>query len=178
MSQPSPPEILLFDRIATPLGEMFAVCDTQGRLRALEWEDCEERMHRLLRLHYGDEGRGFEHVEKSIPATIGEGLAAYFAGNLSALDAIPVMTGGTAFQRKLWGALRAIPPGRTLTYTLMAARLGQARAGRAVVSASGANPVAIVVPCHRLIGSDAAETGYAGGPQRKRWLLEHEGAAV
>ncbi len=176
MPQPSPLEVLLFDRLTTPLGEMFAVCDTQGRLRALDWVDCEERMHRLLRLHYGDEGRGFEHGEQAMPETIKAALTAYFAGELSALDAIPVMTGGTAFQRKLWGALRAIPPGRTLSYTLMAARLGQARAGRAVGSACGANPVAIVVPCHRLISSDAALTGYAGGLQRKRWLLAHEGA--
>jgi len=178
MSSTIRPDVLLFDRITTPLGDMHAVCDAEGHLRALEWTDCEDRLHRLLSLQYGEEGRGFKHVERALPTAIADALARYFAGELDALSMIPVMTGGTAFQQKLWGALRALPAGRTLTYALMAARLGQARAARAVGAANGANPVAVVVPCHRLLGADGALTGYAGGIERKRWLLVHEGVKV
>lgn len=107
---------------------------------------------------------------------IGGRIEAYFAGDVRALDAIPVSPGGTEFQRTVWRALRSIPAGSTRSYAELAAAIGRPTAPRAVGLANARNPVAIVIPCHRLVGSDAALTGYAGGLERKRWLLRHEGA--
>ncbi len=107
-------------------------------------------------------------------AAVRDGLAAYFAGELAALKAIPWMIGGTAFQRQMWNALVEIPPGQATTYARLAERLGRPTAVRAVGAANSANPIAIVVPCHRVIGADGSLTGYGGGVERKRWLLAHE----
>ena len=85
--------------------------------------------------------------------------------------------GGTDFQRSVWDALRTIPAGETLSYAALAERVGRPTAVRAVGLANGTNPIAVIVPCHRVIGSDSSLTGYGGGLDRKRWLLEHEGAA-
>lgn len=101
-------------------------------------------------------------------------LAAYFEGDLTALDGIERAAGGTPFQRAVWSALREIPAGETLSYGALAARVQSPRAVRAVGLANGANPIGIVVPCHRVIGADGAFTGYGGGLERKRWLLAHE----
>jgi O-6-methylguanine DNA methyltransferase len=100
----------------------------------------------------------------------------YFGGELDALEAVAVDTGGPEFHRRVWGALRGIPVGATTTYGALARQLGKPTASRAVGTANGANPVAIVVPCHRVIGANGALTGYAGGLEMKRWLLEHEAA--
>jgi len=102
-------------------------------------------------------------------------LDAYFAGDLTAIDDVPVATNGTPFQRTVWAALRRIPAGTTTSYGALAASIGYPSAMRAVGLANGANPVAIIVPCHRVIGADHSLTGYGGGLPRKRWLLEHEG---
>ena len=103
-------------------------------------------------------------------------LAAWLAGDLGALDAVPVSAAGSDFQREVWGLLRAIPAGETRTYLDLAQALGRPTATRAVARANATNPVAVLVPCHRVIGSDGALRGYAGGLHRKRWLLAHEGA--
>lgn len=105
-----------------------------------------------------------------------DALRAYFAGDLRALDHLPVAAPGTEFQRECWRALRAIPPGTTTTYAALAESIGRPEAVRAVGAANGANPIAIVVPCHRVIGADGRLVGYAGGLERKRALLHHEGA--
>ena len=168
------PELLLLDRIGSPIGTTLLVTDERGLLRALDFEDYEPRMHRLLRLHYG----AAIPVPGRAPGAIRDGLSAYFAGDLSALDPIAVATAGTAFQREVWAALRRIPAGQTLSYGGLATRLGRPKAMRAVGMANGANPIGIVVPCHRVIGADASLTGYGGGIARKRWLLEHEGVRL
>ena len=160
------------DRIASPLGTLLVACDDAGRLRALDFHDYEARMQRLLRVHYGE--RGFELVTGRAPAAVADALAAFFAGALHALDALAVRTGGTPFQRQVWSALRRIPSGSTQSYGEVARAIGKPGASRAVGLANGANPIAIVVPCHRVIGADGSLTGYAGGIERKRWLLEHE----
>ena len=98
----------------------------------------------------------------------------YFAGDLEAIDNIPVQTAGTAFQRSVWNELRRIPTGAPVSYGKLAQRIARPKAVRAVGLANGANPIGIVVPCHRVIGSDGSLTGYGGGLERKRWLLEHE----
>jgi len=112
------------------------------------------------------------------PAGVSGRLAAYFAGDLGALDAIAVDSGGTPFQRRVWAALRTIPPGETVSYQTLARRIGAPTAVRAVGAANRTNPVGIVVPCHRVIGADGSLTGYAGGIERKRWLLTHERAGT
>lgn len=102
-------------------------------------------------------------------------LAAYFAGALREFD-LPLAPEGTAFQRRVWDALRAIPYGVTMSYRDVARRIGDPRATRAVGAANGRNPIVIILPCHRVVGADGSLTGYGGGMARKRWLLEHEGA--
>jgi methylated-DNA-[protein]-cysteine S-methyltransferase len=103
-------------------------------------------------------------------------LRAYFDGDLDALAKIPVAPEGTAFQLRVWEELRRIPVGSTWSYRQLAESIGRPAAVRAVGLANGRNPVAIVVPCHRVIGADGTLVGYGGGLPRKRWLLEHEGA--
>ena len=93
------------------------------------------------------------------------------------LAGIEWRTAGTPFQRRVWTGLTTIPPGETLSYGALAAKLGCPRSVRAVGTANGANPISVVVPCHRVIGADGSLTGYGGGLERKRWLLNHEGAA-
>ena len=100
-------------------------------------------------------------------------LADYFAGRRLGFD-LPLAPVGTAFQQKVWSALREIPYGRTTTYGEIATGLGQPTASRAVGLANGRNPIAVIVPCHRVIGADGSLTGFGGGIPRKRWLLEHE----
>ncbi len=165
-----PPERLSLDRLATPVGEALLLTDAAGRLRALDFFDYAPRMHRLVRLHYGD----LAPVPGAAPAAVKRELEAYFAGDGSALSRIAWATGGTDFQRAVWRALTEIPFGATWTYGALAARIGRPTAVRAVGLANGANPVAIVVPCHRVIGANGSLTGYGGGLERKRWLLEHE----
>ena len=168
------PEVLTLSVLASPIGEIDVVVDAQGRLRVLEFHDQPQRLARALRLHHRDQA-----VEPgAASAAVRDGLAAYFAGELAALKAIPWTIGGTAFQRQMWNALAEIPLGETTTYARLAERLGRPAAVRAVGAANGANPIAVVVPCHRVIGSGGALTGYGGGVERKRWLLAHEGAHV
>lgn len=164
------PDALTLSRLASPIGDLDAVTDAAGRLRVLEFADKPQRLARALKRHAG------ARVEAgTTPAAVAQALEAYFAGELAALATAPLAIGGTAFQHTVWTALVAIPAGRTDTYAGLAQALGRPAATRAVGAANGANPLAIVVPCHRLIGADGALTGYGGGVERKRWLLAHEG---
>ena len=169
-----PPTRLTLDRLPSPIGEILLVTDETGAVRALDFHDYAPRMTRLLRLHYGEQPLD----ERPAPAGIRSDLSAYFEGELAALTAIPWATGGTAFQRRVWTALTAIAPGQTSTYAALAAQIGRPTSVRAVGAANSANPVAILVPCHRLIGARGALTGYAGGLERKAWLLRHEGVEL
>ena len=168
----APPEALTLDRVATPVGEVLLVTDADGAVRALDFADYEARMMRLLGRH----SPGFTLGEGRAPDIVRLAVEAYFAGDVRALDRITVKTGGTEFQRTVWAALRAIPPGETRSYGQLAAAIGSPRAVRAAGLANGQNPVAVIVPCHRVIGANGNLTGYAGGLERKRWLLAHEGA--
>jgi methylated-DNA-[protein]-cysteine S-methyltransferase len=105
---------------------------------------------------------------------IAAALAAYFDGDLQAIDALEVDPRGTGFQRRVWDALRTIPAGTTWSYAELARVVGQPTATRAVGAANGRNPIALVVPCHRVIASDGTLGGYGGGLEMKRWLLRHE----
>jgi methylated-DNA-[protein]-cysteine S-methyltransferase len=162
----------LIDRLNTPIGELLIVADHDGNLRAIDWTDYERRMLRLLRLHYGDNEFRLESAHN--PNGLKKAIAGYFAGDLEAIDSLPVQTAGTPFQREVWRALRQIKCGTTMSYAKLAERIGRPSAVRAVGLANGSNPVGVVVPCHRVIGSNGALVGYGGGIERKRWLLEHE----
>jgi methylated-DNA-[protein]-cysteine S-methyltransferase len=161
---------LQFDRIASPIGTILLVVDN-GQVCALDYEDYQQRMTALLRKHYGS----FHLLDTSNPYGFSSKIQAYFAGDYTALDTIPVNTGGTDFQRTVWSTLRSIPAGTTMTYGTLAAKLGKPAASRAVGATNALNPVAIILPCHRVIGANSSLTGYAGGLARKQWLLQHEG---
>ena len=168
------PEALILDRVATPVGEVLLVTDGEGAVRALDFADYEARMTRLLGRH----APGAAVVEGRAPETVRRAVEAWFGGDLTALDGLTVRTGGTEFQRTVWKALRAIPAGETRTCGQLAAAIGSPKAVRAAGLANGQNPVAVIVPCHRVIGANGTLTGYAGGLERKRWLLTHEGVVA
>ncbi len=162
------------DRLATPIGELIVIADRQGRLRTIDWTDHEVRMKRLLDRHYG-KGR-YTLTPKRDPGGLTSAMRRYFKGDIGVLKDLPVATAGTPFQRSVWKALRRIKDGTTISYAELARRVGHPKAVRAAGLANGQNPISIVVPCHRVIGSDGSLTGYGGGLSRKKWLLEHEGA--
>src|SRR5579883_3536579 len=170
----TPPGSLGLDRLETPIGVALLVSDEHDVLCALDWEDHEPRMRQLLRLQHGV----IDLVERPAPGGIRSALSAYFDGELAALAEIKWRLGGTPFQRRVWSALIGIPPGTTMSYGALATSLGSPRAMRAVGHANGANPLSVVIPCHRLIGADGALVKYGGGLHRKRWLLQHEGVVL
>jgi methylated-DNA-[protein]-cysteine S-methyltransferase len=160
------------EALATPIGPMLLLTDAEDNVRSLDWEDHADRLHLLLRRQYG----AVRLEPKAGVSAARLGLEAYFAGALEAIVEVPVAMAGTSFQRSVWAALRTIRCGETTSYGRLAAMLGRPKAMRAVGMANGSNPVSIIVPCHRVIGADSSLTGYGGGVERKRWLLQHEGA--
>ncbi len=162
---------LLVEYIPSPIGTIVIVVDGD-RLCSLDFEDYAERMMRLLKRRYAE----VQLTRADDPHGFGTRIRDYFAGEYESLATIPVHTGGTPFQQQVWTALREIPAGETVTYSQLAARIGRPSAARAVGMAISLNPVAIVLPCHRVIGCNASLSGYAGGVERKRWLLRHEHA--
>jgi methylated-DNA-[protein]-cysteine S-methyltransferase len=164
---------LLVDFVESPIGKIMIVVD-EGRMCALDFEDFEERMMKLLKRRYKD----FQLRQTDNPYGFSKHLKDYLDGDYQSLDAIPVSTGGTPFQQEVWSALREIPSGHTFTYSQLAQKIGKPKAVRAVGMTNSLNPIAIVVPCHRVVGANASLTGYAGGLERKHWLLRHEGARL
>jgi methylated-DNA-[protein]-cysteine S-methyltransferase len=165
---------LLIDHLDTPIGELAIVADDGGNLRAADWTptDGDTRLRRYFERRYGIHGLQLEPAGD--PNGLTSALRSYFAGDFKAIDALPVNAAGSPFQCEVWRALREIPCGTTISYARLARQIGRPTAVRAVGLANGSNPVPIVVPCHRVIGSDGSLTGYGGGIDRKRWLLEHE----
>jgi methylated-DNA-[protein]-cysteine S-methyltransferase len=161
---------LFSDYIDSPVGTVVIVVDGE-EMCSLDFTATEQRMLALLRRRYGQ----FRLVPTINPCGFSDLVRGYFLSNYHCLDAIPVNTGGTPFQRQVWSALRTIPPGTTTTYGRLAAQLEKPTAYRAVGAANALNPVALVLPCHRVIGADSSLTGYAGGLACKQWLLQHEG---
>ncbi len=159
---------LLAEWIDTPLGGMIAVTDPQ-HLHLLEFTDRKGLAAELRRLSAGAGGRiglGRTPVTDATEAQLGR----YFAAESGAFD-LPLRLHGTPFLREVWRALQTIPPGETVSYGALAARIGRPTAARAVARANGANQIAIVIPCHRVIGADGTLTGYAGGLWRKQALI-------
>lgn len=170
---------LFLSRLPSPLGELLLVTDEQQCVRALDFADHRARLQRTLRAHDAN----LRPVEAAAPAAIASALASYFDGELPAFHgrvACGLQGQGpdAGLQLEVWAALRDIPVGTTTTYGKLAKQLGYTdpRAAIAIGAANAANPIAIIVPCHRVIASNGELKGYAWGMHRKRWLLEHEGA--
>ncbi len=161
---------LVQDRVETPIGTVVLVAE-EGALRLLEFDDGPHFGYYMKR-QFG----GAEIAHETNPGGLSDAVRAYMAGDLGAIDKLEARPRGTAFQERVWAELRKIPAGRTITYRELAERAGRPAAIRAAGAANGQNPVAVVVPCHRVIGADGTLTGYGGGLDRKKWLLEHEGA--
>jgi methylated-DNA-[protein]-cysteine S-methyltransferase len=160
------PRLVAQARIDTPLGPMTAAATAAG-LAGL-WFDGQAH-------HPGSLDVPVDPKQRWLVAAA-RALAAYFAGK--PVPAITVDLHGTPFQRAVWRSLRELPPGRTTSYAAIAAQAGAPAAVRAAGAAIGRNPVSVLVPCHRVLGRDGSLTGYAGGLDRKRALLRHEGVAV
>jgi methylated-DNA-[protein]-cysteine S-methyltransferase len=158
-------------RVNSPIGEMVLLTDADGSVRVLEFADHADRTRTLLNRCYGQDGWQLIASARLEPAA--DAIDRYFRGDLTAIDGVATATVGTVFQRSVWAALRTVPAGETWSYRELAGALGHPSA-RAVGTANGANPISIIVPCHRIIGSSGALTGYGGGIERKRWLLDHE----
>ena len=164
-------KILLRTSIQTPLGPMIAMASEDG-LSLLEFHDRPALLAEVeeLEKRYG---YSIEPGRNAVLEQIEAELAGYFAGTLTGFDT-PLVLPGMAFQRQIWSTLQAIPYGETRTYGGIARNLGRPGSSRAVGAANGQNRVAIVVPCHRVIGADGSLTGYGGGQRRKRFLLDLE----
>ncbi|WP_321392400.1 methylated-DNA--[protein]-cysteine S-methyltransferase [Emcibacter sp.] len=160
---------LTIDHIKSPVGIIFAISN-RDKLCALDFEEFEDRMHRLLAKRHDS----YDLTEQK-NTFLRDRLDRYFSGNMDSFNDIEVEISGTPFQSRVWQALRTIPAGETWSYKDLAAAVGNPKAVRAVGTANGQNPVAIIIPCHRVIGSDGGLAGYAGGIERKRRLLELEG---
>ena len=156
--------------VPTPAGNIWLAAK-DGALVAAGFAESATDLLARLEARFGE----VEPRETADPAGAVSALRRYLAGDLAALEGVPVDTGGTPFQAAVWTALRSIPAGETTTYARLARLLGRPRAARAVGAANGANPVALFCPCHRVVGQDGLR-GYAGGLARKAWLLAHEGA--
>jgi len=155
---------LLVDHLDTPIGRMSLAVTEAGVLRrvgGVDWNDDASAW-------------AFAGTRARDPFGCTSALRAYFDGQLGAIDRLVTDGEGTEFQRRVWRALRKIPAGTTCSYGELARRVGAPSASRAVGAANGANPIGLVVPCHRVIGSDGTLVGYGGGLERKRWLLAHE----
>lgn len=164
-------ESFSYDWVETPLGPMLAVANENGlhMLEFIERKSLRENLERFQRRHNAAVLPGTSPAIEQIRSE----LDAYFAGR-DLCFATRIAASGTPFQRQVWDELRSIPPGDTETYSALARRIGRPRAVRAVANANANNTIAIVLPCHRIVGSDGALTGYAAGLWRKKWLLDHE----
>ncbi|MBG1231342.1 methylated-DNA--[protein]-cysteine S-methyltransferase [Aestuariivirga litoralis] len=163
----------LTERLETPVGPMVLVAK-DGVVLLFEFEGTPGRVERQMRARFGD----VELQAATNPFGISDQIRDYFAGDIRALDTLLTDGGGTEFERQVWAELRQIPAGTTVSYGHIARKLGDIQHSRAVGTANGKNPIAIIVPCHRVIGADGSMTGYGGGIKNKEWLLRHEGALL
>ena len=155
--------------LESPIGPL-TVAAHGDRVCLLEFDGRGDARKTLQRWYPGD-----PIAEAADPGGAVSALHAYFEGRVTALDGVDVEMNGTPFQQRVWDALRSVRAGTTTSYAAIARSIGSPSAVRAVGAANGANPVAVIVPCHRVIGSNGSLTGYGGGLERKRWLLAHEG---
>ncbi|MBD1918370.1 methylated-DNA--[protein]-cysteine S-methyltransferase [Phormidium sp. FACHB-322] len=164
------PTELWIDTLPSAIGDIVLVSDGVS-LCALDFAGYETRLLTLLNKRF----TAVTLKPCTNPQGFSDRLRAYLAGDLHSFDSVPVNPGGTAFQQQVWLALRQIPAGTVTTYGELAAKLGKPTAYRAVGMTNSLNPVAIALPCHRVVGTNGQLIGYAGGLERKQWLLHHEG---
>ncbi|MCZ6863597.1 MAG: methylated-DNA--[protein]-cysteine S-methyltransferase [Alphaproteobacteria bacterium] len=164
---------IVCDSFESPIGVITAHVANNALIH-LDFEDCSARTQRLLRRRFGD----IQPKRTDNPLDIRDRIAGYFAGDWRAFENLELESGGTEFQREVWAELRRIPLGQAISYADLAQSIQRPAAVRAVARANALNPIAIIVPCHRVIGKDGTLTGYAGGLKRKEWLLRHEGALL
>ncbi len=161
--------------VSTIIGELLLVT-YRGAIASIDFPGFEERLARLLHRRFKVDYDRLANT--SAPRTIATAFDAWAAGSDTGFRTLPLHEGGTEFQRRVWTTLRTIAFGETWSYTELARRIGDTKAVRAVAAANGQNPIAILTPCHRVIGSNGSLTGYAGGLDRKAALLRHEGADI
>lgn len=159
---------LTSDHYQSPIGDIVIVADA-GRLCYLDFADNSARMEKILRARYG----AF-NLTAQVMSDARARLDDYFCGDWHAFDDIDISPAGTDFQCQVWRQLRTIPPGEAISYCELAAAVDRPKAVRAAGGANARNPLAIIIPCHRVIAADGSLGGYAGGVARKSWLLEHE----
>lgn len=153
--------------IATPIGDLTLI-HHNGTVYLCEFSDKEDRIQPFIATH--------EVMDATVDLGLAVAFKEYFSGDLEALDTIPVCLSGTDFQQQVWIALRSIKAGQIKSYGGLARLLGSH--ARAIGRANSQNSIALIIPCHRVIGSEGSLTGYAGGLERKKWLLTHEGASL
>jgi O-6-methylguanine DNA methyltransferase len=168
-------DMFLRTLLPTPLGPMLAVASDAG-LCGLEFDRPERATRLWKRLGQWRRGEAVQEGDAPVFAVTRAWLGEYFASASSANVPVPLDLLGTEFERDVWRQIQAVVAGNTTTYGAIAARLGRVDAARAVGAAVGANPVALIVPCHRVVGTTGFLTGYGGGLDRKEWLLRHERA--
>jgi methylated-DNA-[protein]-cysteine S-methyltransferase len=164
---------LFLDEVNSEIGTILIASDGE-KLCALDFADCRARMVKLLQKRF----KFIDFIKVVNPQGFSQCIQAYLEGNFYSLDQVPVSIHSTPFQQQVWLTLRTIPPGTVISYKELALGVGKPNAYRAVGMANSHNPIAIVLPCHRVVGTNAKLTGYAGGLKRKRWLLQHEGVNV
>jgi len=164
--------LLDYDEFESPIGRIIFASNRDG-VCGLGFDGYQAELESIFNRRFGS----FEYRRGSDPHHLKAKLQKYFNGDLHILDSVPVSMGGTPFQQLVWTELRTIPAGQTRTYGQLAEKLGNPQAARAVGHANAVNPVSIIVPCHRVVGTTSL-TGYGGGLERKRWLLQHEGAQL
>lgn len=165
-------QALCVGSIETPIGALIVAADSDGVIWAADFIDHEDRFIRLLERRFGR--FTYSLSPGSVAEEISSAMATYFTGDFEPMRRLRLQTGGTPFQQSVWQSLRDIPSGVPTNYASLATQLGRSNAARAVGHANASNPFNIIVPCHRLVGANGDLTGYAGGLERKRWLLDHE----
>jgi len=160
---------LMVDEFDSPIGTMVSVV-FNNRLIHLDFADCEERLIRLLTHRY----KQFKQIPTKNPLKIRDCFSAYFDKDWKSFNKIKWLTEGTEFQQTVWTELQKIPCGTTISYAQLADNIGKPSAVRAVANANARNPIAIIIPCHRVIAKNGGLAGYAGGVHRKKWLIQHE----
>lgn len=170
----SPASTIIFNEytIKTPLGKLVIWLSKDNTLQFAGWPESKEETQKQLERYYNV--KNIELQPKNDTNPIISIIGNYFKGDIKGIDTLTVASFGTAFQKKVWQALRNIPTGSTCSYSDIAKQIGKPLASRAVGMANHCNPIAIIVPCHRVIGKNNKLTGYAGGLDKKQWLLDHE----
>ena len=161
------------DRYNSPVGEILILADGD-QLCYLDFADNDSRLQKLLTTRYGE----FSITPEANLLNLRARLDGYFAGQWDAFDRLELHTDGTDFQRAVWHGLTKIPAGKAISYHQLADSINKPAAIRAAASANARNPISIIIPCHRVIGADGSLRGYAGGVERKSWLLAHEGVKL